>query len=173
MSTYPLLWRPSILGYNAFLFRPSCHLLTKICWLLHSHSRPAPLEQTPASFATTIWPMLRTHQNLAVFPQLLHSKLITLLFNKTYPDSFSLPTSLPFSAPNTSTLQAQFSIYSARHNPNVWPGRDPSHIDPVDDLSWAGDSQDDNVLHGWAIKQMVCWLMSHRIITAPIDVYSI
>src|SRR6218665_574732 len=47
----------------------------------------------------------------AISSQLLHSKLIALLFNKTYRDSSSSPTSLPLSAPNTSTIQTHFSIY--------------------------------------------------------------
>ena len=38
---------------------------------------------------------------LPVSPQLFHSKLKTLLFNKSYPDSSSSPTFLPVSIPNT------------------------------------------------------------------------
>src|SRR6218665_3128335 len=47
----------------------------------------------------------------SISSQLLHSKLIALLFNKTYRDSSSSPIYLPLSAPNTSTIQAHFSIY--------------------------------------------------------------
>src|SRR6218665_3604091 len=36
---------------------------------------------------------------LAISPQLFHSKLKTLLFNKFYPDLFSSRTSLPVSTP--------------------------------------------------------------------------
>src|SRR6218665_3713059 len=38
---------------------------------------------------------------LAISPQLFHSKLKTLLFNRSYPDLSSSPTSLPVSTPNT------------------------------------------------------------------------
>src|SRR6218665_2455177 len=40
-------------------------------------------------------------QPLAISPQLFQSKLKTLLFNKSYPDLSSSPTSLPVSTPNT------------------------------------------------------------------------
>src|SRR6218665_1885880 len=41
---------------------------------------------------------------LAISPQLLHSKLKTQLFNKSYPDSSSSPYLLPISTPNTTHL---------------------------------------------------------------------
>src|SRR6218665_11338 len=43
-------------------FRSSVSSVSLIA--LYSHSSPASLEQTPASIAKTIWPIIRTHQNL-------------------------------------------------------------------------------------------------------------
>jgi len=64
-----ITWPSGRMTTMTFLFRkttspPFCHLVTKICWSLHNHSCPASLEETPASIATNIWPILRIHLNL-------------------------------------------------------------------------------------------------------------
>ena len=56
-----------ITSFNALLFRPNVappfrHFIPRMCQSLHSNSCPDSLEQTPASIATNIWPVLRTHQ---------------------------------------------------------------------------------------------------------------
>jgi len=77
------------------LLRPSVTSSLKICWSLSSRSCPASLEQTSTNIATTIWSITKT-ASLAISPQLFHSKLKALLFNKSYPDKswfvlFSIP----------------------------------------------------------------------------------
>ena len=85
--------------------RPSVTSSLKFADRYISQSCPASLEQTHASIATTrpIWPILRTRQKpltllhhtmsctMYISLQLFHSKLKTLLFNKSYPDSSSSP----------------------------------------------------------------------------------
>ena len=56
-------------SFNPFHFHPNtttsfCQLVIKICQSLHSFSCTPSLEQIPASVATNIWPILRTHPKL-------------------------------------------------------------------------------------------------------------
>ena len=87
-------------------------------------SCPASLEQTPASIATNICPILRIHQtsSLASSPQLFHSKPKTLLLNKSYPDSSS-----------SSYLPPSITIHHSRLTVFLSDSLDlyPLHIDVV------------------------------------------
>ena len=92
-------------SFNPILIRsnttpPFCHLVTQICWSLYRRSWPASLEQTPASIATNIWPILRAHSYRSPC-HLFHSELKTLLFSKSDPDSLSSPYLPPVSTPST------------------------------------------------------------------------
>ena len=85
---------------NSFLFQrntsaPLCHLIIKICKSLHSHSGSASLEQTPTSsllrqVSDSSYELTKTSP-LAISPQVFHSKLKILLFQRSYPDSSSSP----------------------------------------------------------------------------------
>ena len=82
---------------------PFCHLVTKICWSLHSNCCPASLEQTTASIAITISHILPTHQNLT--PCYLSTALSLQTENTALPKNPILippllPTSLPVSTSN-------------------------------------------------------------------------
>src|SRR6218665_978536 len=98
---------------NSKLLVQCVHLPSEHCSTLlsprHSHllialySCPASLEQTPTSLRQLSDPSYELTKTLplAISPQLFHSKLKTLLFNKSYADLFSSRPSLPVSTPNT------------------------------------------------------------------------
>ena len=113
-----------IFSFNAFLFCPNtappfCHLVTKICWSLHSHSCPTSLEPTTNS--------PKPHLVLSLH-SFFHSKLKTLLFNKSYPDlssSLSVPSSVPTSIPPSPSqllTPSTIAVYlSACLSLLIWP----------------------------------------------------
>src|SRR6218665_1739061 len=67
--TYSVVHNPTT-SFNSILIHsnpppPFCHLVTEIFQPPHSRSGPASLEQTPASIATNICPILRAYSNLS------------------------------------------------------------------------------------------------------------
>src|SRR6218665_3866082 len=95
-------------SFNPFLFRPNtalpfCHFADHSIAIaispLWNKLPPALRQLSDPSYELTKTPPL------AICPQLFHSKLKTLLFNKSYPDLSSFP--LP---PSTSQLQTPSTI---------------------------------------------------------------
>ena len=88
MSVYtPSVVHDPTTSLNSLLFRPnpsppSRYLINKVRKSLHSHSCSASLEKTPTCTKTISDPSyeLTKTSHLAVFPQVFHSKLKTLLF---------------------------------------------------------------------------------------------
>src|SRR6218665_1889629 len=88
LPPYITLLRPSVTSSLKFADR-SIAIAVPSLW----NKLPPTLRQLSYELAKT--------SPLSIFPQLFYSKLKTLLFNKSYPDLSSPPTSLPVSTPNT------------------------------------------------------------------------
>src|SRR6218665_103658 len=95
-------------SFNACFFRPNtappfCHLSLKFADCSIGVAVPTLWNKLPPALREISDPSceLTKTSPLAISPQLFHSKLKALLFNKSYPDLFSSPTSLAVSTPNT------------------------------------------------------------------------